>query len=106
MYKFTNDSAGTVTSTSIIGSNITGSAFKKAYLNEYFVAILKALEEESTTWVAPSFKEYLKLTTGYPVYRPFFTQSKNAFSTAVIYSCGTDVPTTSFLNSLSKDETS
>eukprot|EP00349_Pseudokeronopsis_sp_Brazil_P011837 CAMPEP_0202979074 /NCGR_PEP_ID=MMETSP1396-20130829/85326_1 /ASSEMBLY_ACC=CAM_ASM_000872 /TAXON_ID= /ORGANISM="Pseudokeronopsis sp., Strain Brazil" /LENGTH=80 /DNA_ID=CAMNT_0049718337 /DNA_START=79 /DNA_END=318 /DNA_ORIENTATION=- len=43
-------STGTVTSTSITGSNIEGLAFSYASVKEYLVAIPKAREEESTTW--------------------------------------------------------
>ena len=43
-------SSGTVTSSSMIGSSSTGSAFVYASLNAIEPAILNAISEESTVW--------------------------------------------------------
>ena len=71
----TYDYAGTVTSILMMGSRIDGPASLNASVKAYFVAVLNALEEESTTWVYPSSKTNLKLTTGYPVSGPLRTDS-------------------------------
>src|SRR6266446_6044711 len=47
-------SSGTVTSSSMIGSSSTGSAFSYADLNAIEPAILNAISEESTVWYEPS----------------------------------------------------
>lgn len=60
----------------MIGSKIAGLPLVKACLNEYLVAMAKAILEESTTWVAPSVKVYLTLTTGYPVRGPYFINTR------------------------------
>jgi len=45
----TYDYAGTVTSILMMGSRIDGPASLNASVKAYFVAVLNALEEESTT---------------------------------------------------------
>ena len=47
-------SSGVTTSTAIIGSRITGSAFFAAAWKAMEPAILKAISEESTSWYEPS----------------------------------------------------
>ena len=51
------DSSGVVTSSSMIGSRSTGSAFSYADLNAIEPAILNAISEESTVWYEPSTSE-------------------------------------------------
>ena len=62
------------------------------------VAIAKALADESTTCVAPSYSTKRVLITGYPVCGPFCTISINAFPTAEINYGGILVPTTLLTN--------
>ena len=46
--------SGIVTSTRIIGSSTTGSAFATASLTAIEAAILNAISDESTSWYEPS----------------------------------------------------
>ena len=48
------NSSGMITSTFMIGSRITGSAFSKASLTAIEPAILNAISDESTSWYEPS----------------------------------------------------
>ena len=76
----------------MIGSRIFGDARLKASLKDILVAVMNAIDEESTGCVWPSSRTYLQETTGNPVKGPFFTTSWNAFSIEGLYSFGTFVP--------------
>jgi len=54
----------TVTTTFIMGSRITGSAFFIPSLKAMEAATLNAISEESTSWYEPSYKVTLTSTTG------------------------------------------
>ena len=63
-------SSGVRTSTAMIGSRMTGWAFGAASLKHMEPAILKAISEESTSWVWPSVTVALTPTTGKPARTP------------------------------------
>ena len=86
-------SSGTVTSTFIIGSNITDLACLQASLNAIEAAILNAISEESTSWYEPSTNVALKSITGYPASIPLSAASLIPSSIGLIYSLGTAPPT-------------
>ena len=89
-------SCGVVTSTSMIGSRMIGPAFFMPSRKQAFAAISKASAEESTSWYLPSTSEYLKSTVGKPASTPVSAWTRMPFSTAGMYSFGTEPPTTLF----------
>ena len=93
-------SSGVVTSTSMIGSRMTGPAFFMPSRKQALAAISKASADESTSWYLPSTRVYLKSTVGKPASTPVSACTLMPFSTAGMYSFGTAPPTTPFSNSM------
>ena len=60
------NASGIVTSTRMIGSRMTGSAFANPSLRAMEPAILKAISDESTSWNEPSTSVALTSTAGKP----------------------------------------
>ena len=61
-------------------------------------AISNASADESTSWYLPSSSVYLKSTVGKPASTPVSACTLMPFSTAGMYSFGTEPPTTLFSN--------
>ena len=92
-------SSGAVTSTSMIGSSSTGSAFSYAVLNAIEPAILNAISEESTEWYEPSTSTTRTPLTGAPASSPCCIASWMPLSTAGRKFCGMTPPTILSTNS-------
>ena len=86
-------SSGTVTSSSMIGSSSTGSAFEYASLNAIDPAILNAISDESTVWYWPSTSRTVTPCTGAPASSPWSIASWMPLSTAGRKLCGMTPPT-------------
>ena len=89
-------SCGVVTSTSMIGSRMIGPAFFMPSRKQALAAISNASADESTSWYLPSTRVYLKSTVGKPASTPVSACTLMPFSTAGMYSFGTEPPTTVF----------
>ena len=92
-------SFGVVTSTSMIGSRMTGPAFFMPSRKQALAAISNARALESTSWYLPSTRENLKSTVGKPASTPVSACTLMPLSTAGMYSFGIEPPTTALTNS-------
>ena len=92
-------SSGTATSSRMIGSSSTGSAFAYACLNAIEPAILNAISDESTVWYDPSTSVTRRPDTGAPISSPCCIASWMPLSTAGRKPCGITPPTILSTNS-------
>ena len=92
-------SSGVSTSTAIIGSSRIGLARRMPSLNAIDAAIRNAFSFESTSWYEPSNSVTFTSTTGKPASTPFGSVSFSPFSTAGMYSRGTEPPLIASTNS-------
>ena len=82
----------------MIGSRMIGLAFFMPSRKQALAAISNASALESTSWYLPSTRVYLKSTVGKPASTPVSACTRMPFSTAGMYSFGTEPPTVLFSN--------
>ena len=90
------NSVGISTSTFMMGSRRTGSAFLNVSRKQSRAQISKAMVEESTSWYDPSSSRICTPMTSYPATGPLCSDSRKPFSTDGIYSEGIRPPVTLF----------